>query len=66
MDNGSIFPYRYRLKQEDGEGIKQPGVGIPGATIQGVEVWRKQTELRWESDPLRRGSAKVSGFLEKP
>ena len=30
---------------------------VTGVSVQGVEVWRKQTELRRESDPLRRGSS---------
>ena len=29
---------------------------VTGATVRGEEVWRKQTELRRESDPPRRGS----------
>ncbi len=31
---------------------------VTSASVRGVEVWRKQTELRRESDPLRRGSDK--------
>ena len=29
---------------------------VTSASVQGDEVWRKQTEPRRESDPLRRGS----------
>ena len=29
---------------------------VTGVSVRGVEVWRKQTELRRESEPLRRRS----------
>ncbi|GEM_PF-1692075 len=71
MDNGLIFPYREGLIQGDEEGQDHPGVGSPGASNQGVEVWRKRTELRNESDKLRlrtgRGQAsKKSPKYHKP
>lgn len=31
---------------------------VTGASVQGVEEWRKHSELRRESDPLRRGSGR--------
>jgi hypothetical protein len=42
--------------QRDSEGSDQPEIGSSGASSRGVEVWRKQTEPRSESDPLRGGS----------
>ena len=50
MDNGSTFPYRYWLVQRDGEGKSEPGIGSPGARVQGDERRRKRLELRPESE----------------
>ena len=56
MDNGLTFPYRFGLVPGDGEGFIQPAIGSAGANLQGVEVWRKQTELSSESEELRLSS----------
>jgi hypothetical protein len=40
------------------EGVSRPEIGSSGASVVGVEDWRKQSELRHESDPLRRGSGR--------
>ena len=39
---------------------------VTGASVRGVEVWRKQTELRHESDPLRRGSDSHQASKKSP
>ena len=39
---------------------------VTGATVRGVEVWRKQTEPRRESDPLRRGSREHQASQKSP
>ncbi len=39
---------------------------VPGLSVQGVEVWRKQTELRRECDPLRRGSGFYHASKKSP
>ena len=44
------------LVKRDEEGGDEPAIGSAGASFRGVEVWRKQTEPRSESDSLRRGS----------
>jgi hypothetical protein len=46
------------LVQRDEEGVSRPEIGSSGASVRGEEVWRKQTELRHESDLLRKGSGR--------
>jgi hypothetical protein len=53
MDNGSKFPYRFRLVQGDGEGQSQLGNGSPSASQQGEEERRKLSELSGETGELR-------------
>jgi hypothetical protein len=49
---------RMREVQRDEVGVSRPEIGSSGASVRGFEVWRKQTELRHESDLLRKGSGR--------
>ncbi len=42
--------------QRDGEGKSQPEIGRSGSSIRGIEERRKRSELRGESESLRRRS----------
>ena len=52
MDNRSIFLYQMCFEKGDGEGY--PGqMWVTGASVRGVERWRKHLELRREYELLR-------------